>query len=88
MESNMIKKQHFLIISDRYAKRFYTSGLNNKIMDKMITISWYNVVAIVSLAVWLFWAGNGERDDYGFGALVKLVVGIIFILLWGGIFWW
>lgn len=57
-------------------------------MDKMITISWYNVVAIVFLVVWLFWAGNGERDDYGFGALVKLVVGIIFILLWGGVFWW
>lgn len=49
----------------------------------MITIAWYNVVAIIVLILWLFWASNGKD-----GAFVKLVAGIIFILFWGGMFWW
>lgn len=52
----------------------------------MITIAWYNVVAIIVLILWLFWASN-DKDD-AFGAVVKLVAGIIFILFWGGMFWW
>lgn len=54
----------------------------------MITIAWYNIVAAIIAIIWLFWAGNGERDDFGFGALVKLVVLLLFILFWGGMFWW
>lgn len=54
----------------------------------MITITWYNVIAIVAFVAWLFWAGNGERDDFGFGALVKFIAALLFYLFWGGIFWW
>lgn len=53
----------------------------------MITIAWYNVVAIIVLILWLFWASNGKDDAFGLGAVVKLVAGIIFILFWGGMFW-
>ena len=54
----------------------------------MITIAWYNVVAIIVLILWLLWASNGKDGDFGLGAVVKLVAGIIFILFWGGMFWW
>lgn len=43
----------------------------------MITIAWYNVVAIIVLILWLFWASNGKDDAFGLGAVVKLVAGII-----------
>lgn len=54
----------------------------------MITIAWYNVVAIIVLILWLFWASNGKDGAFGLDAVIKLVAGIIFILFWGGMFWW
>ena len=38
----------------------------------MITIAWYNVVAIVALVAWLFWASQEEHNDFGINALIKL----------------
>ena len=49
----------------------------------MITIAWYNVVAIIVLILWLFWASNGKDGAFGLGAVVKLVAGIIFYIILG-----
>lgn len=57
-------------------------------MGEMIEIAWYNVVAIIAVVVWLFWAGKDEGNDMGIGAAVKLFVLLLFIFIWGGIFWW
>ncbi len=54
----------------------------------MVTIAWYNIVAIVVLAVWLLWVSKNERDPYGLSGVMKLFVGLLFLILWGGIFWW
>lgn len=54
----------------------------------MIEIVWYNVVAIIAVVAWLFWAGKDEGNDMGIGAAVKLFALLLFIFIWGGIFWW
>lgn len=65
----------------------------------MITITWYNVVAITVglFVVFLIWR-NDRSGRSGTGALewlneainivVILVLAALFYALWGGIFWW
>ena len=58
----------------------------------MITIAWYNVVAIIAgiLFVWKF----SKLDPNGRYGIDVIIVGfwlgcaILFYALWGGIFWW
>ena len=65
----------------------------------MITIAWYNVVAIAVglLAVFLIWKEerNGSHSTgYAggmtevFNIFVILVLTVLFYAIWGGIFWW
>lgn len=58
----------------------------------MITLDWYNVVAIIAgilFVVWAFKIGS-ETDNIlgGFYVLIWLACLVAFYLLWGGIFWW
>lgn len=65
----------------------------------MITITWYNVVAITVglFVVFLIWE-NDRSGSFGTGAfewlneainiVVILVLAALFYALWGGIFWW
>jgi hypothetical protein len=60
----------------------------------MITIAWYNVVAIIAGILFFAWAGKIDRDsrsDYGIGgifAIIWLACFVTFYAIWGGIFWW
>ena len=65
----------------------------------MITIEWYNAVAITVglLAVFLLWEnGRTARRSTGYtGGLVEMfnmfmiiVLEALFFAIWGGIFWW
>ena len=57
----------------------------------MITIAWYNVVAIVVGIVLFFWASSfdGERGFLaGLGGICVFILAIIFYAVWSGIFWW
>lgn len=65
----------------------------------MITIEWYNVVAIAVglLAVFLIWKeersfrlGTGYARGLveAFNIFVIIVLAVLFYALWGGIFWW
>ena len=65
----------------------------------MITIEWYNAVAIAVglLAVFLIWKeernfrlGTGYARGLveTFNILVIIVLAVLFYALWGGIFWW
>ena len=65
----------------------------------MITIAWYNVVAIAVglLAVFLLWKNErSARRSTGYaGGLVEmfnifiiLMLEALFYAIWGGIFWW
>ena len=65
----------------------------------MITITWYNVVAITVglFVVFLIWK-NDRSGSFGTGAferlneainiVVILVLAALFYALWGEIFWW
>lgn len=61
----------------------------------MMSITWYNAVAIVVYIILLLWAKNisdQPRRDYDIGGLLSLIawadVTLVFTLLWGDIFWW
>lgn len=60
----------------------------------MITLAWYNIVGIIAGILGLIWinTGNESHDTLGIGGganfLFKLIVVIIFFIIWGGIFWW
>lgn len=65
----------------------------------MITIEWYNAVAIAVglFAVFLLWRNdrNARRSTGYAGGLVEMfnivaifVLAVLFYALWGGIFWW
>ena len=65
----------------------------------MITIEWYNAVAIAVglLAVFLLWRNdrNARRSTGYAGGLVEmfnifiiLMLEALFYAIWGGIFWW
>ena len=55
----------------------------------MITIAWYNVVAIIVGILWIVWLKKvGENDSFGIGSALVILVGIAFFAIWGGIFWW
>ena len=65
----------------------------------MITIEWYNAVAIAVglLAVFLIWRNdrNARRSTGYAGGLVEmsnifiiLMLEALFYAIWGGIFWW
>lgn len=64
----------------------------------MITIAWYNVVAIiVGIAFVVFFVWNANKDTgsgmlAGIGeALLSIIMfftAVAFFAIWGGIFWW
>lgn len=59
----------------------------------MITIAWYNVVAIIAGILFLLWiwATDTDNDLIGISGVVvfiKILLAIIFFVVWGGIFWW
>lgn len=57
----------------------------------MITIAWYNVVAIVVGIVFLVWMNSSEEEHgylAGLGGALVLILMIFFYAIWGGIFWW
>ena len=65
----------------------------------MITIAWYNVVAIAVglLSAFLIWKNDRiARRSFGYaGGFVEMfnivaifVLAVLFYALWGGIFWW
>lgn len=61
----------------------------------MITIAWYNVVAIVVGIVALMCTRLIPKDKGGlsciatfYGSIVWIALVVIFYAVWGGIFWW
>ena len=57
----------------------------------MITIAWYNVVAIVVGILFFCWinmCGNDSGPAAGIGGAFVLLLVMIFYAVWGGIFWW
>lgn len=55
----------------------------------MITIAWYNVVAIIVGILWIVWLIKvGDDDRYGIGTMFVFIFGIAFFAIWGGLFWW
>ena len=56
----------------------------------MITIAWYNLVAIIVGIVLYFWASSFDDDGFlaGIGGVCAIILAIIFYAIWGGIFWW
>ena len=55
----------------------------------MITIAWYNVVAIIVGILWIVWIKKISDDDIlGISTLFAFLLGIIFFAIWGGLFWW
>lgn len=63
----------------------------------MITLAWYNIVAIVVgifALIWIFTGNEIKSNGYltgigeGLGFIFKVVITIFFYLIWGGIFWW
>lgn len=57
----------------------------------MITMEWYDLVAIVAGFLFFIWASSLD-DNSGFlaglGSACVFILAIIFYAVWGGIFWW
>lgn len=57
----------------------------------MITMEWYDLVAIVAGFLFFIWASS-LNDNSGFlaglGSACVFILAIIFYAVWGGIFWW
>lgn len=62
----------------------------------MITVTWYNLTAIIVVMVMFIVYGFSVRNPKGIAdylineikTIIFLFVLILFIVLWGGIFWW
>lgn len=58
----------------------------------MITLTWYNIVAIVVGIIFLVWIMfEVYQDEFGytdFGGCLPLLCCIFFYIIWGEIFWW
>lgn len=63
----------------------------------MITIAWYNIVAIIVGLLFSLWFYIEDKEG-SLGAIAEwwacvkilfiLVLAVIFYAIWGGIFWW
>ena len=56
-------------------------------------IAWHNVIAIIVVIGFLFAIYDSEKNDNGgfLSGLGSVLWGfgmVIFILVWGGVFWW
>lgn len=55
----------------------------------MITIAWYNVVAIIVGILWIVRFCKIVNDDtLGIDIAFAIFVCIVFFAIWGGLFWW
>lgn len=58
----------------------------------MITIAWYNVVAIIAGILFIWEISKINPDGrYGIDGIIIgfwLACAILFYAIWGGIFWW
>lgn len=59
----------------------------------MITLAWHNIVGLIVLVFFLAFIAifNALNKDDHLGALVNgiiLIAEIVFIAIWGEIFWW
>lgn len=58
----------------------------------MITLTWYNIVAIIVGIIFLVWIMfEVYQDEFGytdFGGCLPFICGVLFYIIWGGIFWW
>lgn len=56
----------------------------------MLTIAWYNVVAII-VAIIALWLTKYIPDDFisqAWYSIIWVAAVLIFYAIWGGIFWW
>lgn len=55
----------------------------------MLTIAWYNVVAIIVVILWIVWLLRiSKNDQFGIGTAFAVLLGVAFLAIWSGIFWW
>lgn len=56
----------------------------------MITITWYNLVAIVVGLLFILWLREIDDSDLfaGFFLIIWLACALVFFAVWGGFFWW
>lgn len=58
----------------------------------MITIAWYNVVAIVITVAFIVLFNIAKKLDKGsflpFWSVVIPIIWLLVMVIWGGIFWW
>lgn len=58
----------------------------------MITIAWYNIVAILVGIIFIVWfafdVNEEDNGHFGLGGCLPLLCCILFYIIWGGIFWW
>lgn len=58
----------------------------------MITLAWYNIVAIVVGIAFIIWFikdyDEGNSGYIPLGGCLPFICGVLFYIIWGGIFWW
>ncbi|WP_299230218.1 hypothetical protein [uncultured Bacteroides sp.] len=58
----------------------------------MITLAWYNLVAIIVGILFLIWLIIIGKEEASFACVFMSIAWLssflIFFVLWGGIFWW
>jgi hypothetical protein len=65
-------------------------ALNKSKGSNMITIAWYNIVAVIVGIAFIAWINSDSDSSIAAGISVafKLLLMIIFFAVWGGLFWW
>ena len=55
-------------------------------------IQWYDIISIIALILILRMFLNGENETNQiaelFGIVFKIIITIVFVAIWGGIFYW
>lgn len=54
----------------------------------MITITWHLLALILTIIIGLIFAATSNKDTRGDNVAFWMVLSIVAILIYGGVFWW
>lgn len=54
----------------------------------MITLQWNIIVFAIITLIFIHWLSREEMDGFNFMPAFIILLYLIFLAVWGGVFWW